>query len=256
MALGSILSIVLHFLVIVVAIFGLPYYVKEALIKSPPLSVNLVASDNPNFASPLPPELAPPPAAVTPPLDPLVKTDKTRSVPKEPQPKPQSRKEFLRSMKENLPADSKKSAAGFSKFVKSLDKNNQPKPQPEPTASKKLDKPAAAVKGDSPSNGRTLNATQMEAVKRTVEPCWNIDSGARRDNSMQVAIRLTINREGVVQTTTIIDQARYRSDIGFRAAADAAKRAVENPRCRKLPLPLESYSEWREAVFIFDPSDN
>ncbi|MDI9408056.1 MAG: hypothetical protein QM523_02295 [Candidatus Pacebacteria bacterium] len=246
-ALGSFLSILLHLVVLVVVFFGLPYFVREEVVKSPPLSVNLVASNSPieetRASTPLPPATVASPAA--PP-----------AAPKDKESKPQSRKDFLRTMKESLPADSQKSAAVFSKFVQSLDKKNESKAQTDPAAAKKNDKPIAAVKGESPTAGRTLTATQMEAVRRAVEPCWNVDSGARRDNSMQVAIRLTINREGVVQTTSIIDQTRYRSDVAFRAAADAAQRAVENPRCRKLPLPLDSYTQWREAVFIFDPSDN
>ena len=40
------------------------------------------------------------------------------------------------------------------------------------------------------------------------------------------------------------------------AAADAAKRAVLNPRCQPWPLPADKYSSgWRYITFNFDPRD-
>ncbi|MCX8501972.1 MAG: hypothetical protein ORO03_09815, partial [Alphaproteobacteria bacterium] len=248
--LGFLLSVLIHFILVVLAIFGLPYYVREEVFVAPPLSVSLVASDSHSQATPPPSPMAEPPAAAG---DSLVagaerplpglapEPDKARTEEKS---RPVSRKDFLQDMKQNLPEDAKKSKAELSKFVKSLEKKDKKKPQdaqPVTSAPVTRNAPApAAVAGALAARGRSLNPTEMEAVRRAVEPCWNVDSGAKFDRRMQVAIRLTINREGAVETSTIIDQSRYSSDGAFRAAADAAKRAVENPRCRKLPLPLDN----------------
>ena len=47
------------------------------------------------------------------------------------------------------------------------------------------------------------------------------------------------------------------SDPMYRAAEDAARRAVLDPDCnplRQLP-PIDKYSVWKEMTLIFDPKD-
>ena len=39
------------------------------------------------------------------------------------------------------------------------------------------------------------------------------------------------------------------------AAADAAHRAIMNPRCQPWPLSPEKYNSWRNITFNFDPRD-
>ena len=100
-----------------------------------------------------------------------------------------------------------------------------------------------------------LSATQEDAVRRTIAPCWNIDPGALNFRSMQVQLRLTLNQEGVVTNVDIPDRGRYASDSQFRAAADSARRAVLNDRCHKLPLPPDQYANWRNMTLNFDPKE-
>jgi len=57
-----------------------------------------------------------------------------------------------------------------------------------------------------------------------------------------------------VQEATILDQGRYNSDSYFRAAADAAVRALRNPQCSPLELPPDKYDQWNVTVIRFDPS--
>ena len=64
-----------------------------------------------------------------------------------------------------------------------------------------------------------------------------------------------MNQDGTPVKAEIQDTGRYRSDPVFRAAADAAYRAVMNPRCQPWPLPTERYNGWRTITFNFDPRD-
>ena len=40
-----------------------------------------------------------------------------------------------------------------------------------------------------------------------------------------------------------------------RAAADAAHRAIMNPRCQPWPLAQEKFNSWKTITFNFDPRD-
>ena len=128
---------------------------------------------------------------------------------------------------------------------------NKPQPKPAPPAP-----PAPPQQTASLSNPNyKLSATQEDAVRRAIEPCWNIDPGAQNYRSMQVELKLTLSPDGVVMGAEIQNQARYYSDSQYRAAADAARRAVLNDRCHKLPLPLDQYANWRNTTLVFDPKE-
>ena len=66
---------------------------------------------------------------------------------------------------------------------------------------------------------------------------------------------MQMNPDGSVQSASIEDQARYFSEPFFQSAADAAKRAVLNPRCNPIKLPPDKYQVWREIVINFDPRE-
>ena len=45
------------------------------------------------------------------------------------------------------------------------------------------------------------------------------------------------------------------SDPFFQAAADSARRALFNPGCQPLKLPLDKYDQWQTFTITFDPKD-
>jgi hypothetical protein len=70
-----------------------------------------------------------------------------------------------------------------------------------------------------------------------------------------VEVLIDVNQDRTVANADIVDKARYASDSFFRAAADAAVRAVRNPRCSPLILPADKYDQWKRIDFTFDPRD-
>ena len=72
---------------------------------------------------------------------------------------------------------------------------------------------------------------------------------------MVVDVRIAVNPDRTLQQATIVDQLRYNTDSVFRAAADAAMRALRNPRCTPLELPPDKYEEWKDTVLTFNPKD-
>jgi outer membrane biosynthesis protein TonB len=100
-----------------------------------------------------------------------------------------------------------------------------------------------------------ISASEKDAVASKVRECWSFPAGAKDAQSLIVQLRVSMNPDGTVREARVVDEARYRSDGYFRAAADAAWRAVANPRCQPFPLPPAKYDTWRNFVFNFDPSD-
>ena len=64
---------------------------------------------------------------------------------------------------------------------------------------------------------------------------------------------MTVSQQRIVQSATVVDQARYNTDTYYRAAADSALRALRDPHCTPLDLPPEKYDAWKNLTVTFDP---
>ena len=79
----------------------------------------------------------------------------------------------------------------------------------------------------------------------------------RRAGTRHLIVTLVVqmNQDGTPVKAEIKDTGRYSNDPIYRAAADAAHRAIMNPRCQPWPLSPEKYNSWRNITFNFDPRD-
>lgn len=57
-----------------------------------------------------------------------------------------------------------------------------------------------------------ITAGGLDAIKRHIEPCWNLPSGARDAQNMVIEIRATLGPDGRVRSATIADRIRARDD--------------------------------------------
>ncbi|MCS6781317.1 MAG: hypothetical protein NZ555_16625, partial [Geminicoccaceae bacterium] len=99
---------------------------------------------------------------------------------------------------------------------------------------------------------QALTQGEIDAIRRQIERCWNVPVGVRGIETMQVRLRIAMNRDGSVARVGIEDQARMAVDPAFRTVAESAQRAVLS--CQ-LTLPPEKYEQWREMVMTFHPKD-
>lgn len=102
--------------------------------------------------------------------------------------------------------------------------------------------------------GTRLTVSEEDALSRHIEPCWNVQIGARNPEELAVVIRLYMNRDGTVRNAQVVDKIRMSSDRFYRAAAEAAMRAVLNKRCQPLPIPRGKYEQLKVFEYNFDPS--
>lgn len=111
---------------------------------------------------------------------------------------------------------------------------------------------AAQAQGAAPRADQSLTQGEIDAIRRQIERCWNVPVGVRGIETMQVRLRIAMNRDGSVARVGIEDRARMLADPAFRTVAESAQRAVLT--CQ-LSLPPEKYDQWREMVMTFHPKD-
>jgi outer membrane biosynthesis protein TonB len=202
----------------------------------------------PEKAKPTPPPIKEQPAPQTnvPPLPELEEpqtpdletvkkeAEKPKPKPKPPEPKPkkpEKEKPDFNSLLKNLTPDLD------TEKVKQADTGETDTPTPDaPIATK-------------------LSMSEEDALRQQLAGCWNVMAGAKYAENLVVKIRAFMNQDRTVNRAVILDQSRYNRDTHFRAAADAAIRALRNPRCTPLKLPPEKYDQWKTIVITFDPKD-
>ena len=101
--------------------------------------------------------------------------------------------------------------------------------------------------------GINLSISEVDAVRRHFEKCWNIPSGAREAGNLATEIKVRFNKKGNVLDARIVDVSRMKRDRYFRTAAESALRAVLNPRCQNAPLPENKFDKWKNLTLNFDP---
>ena len=106
-----------------------------------------------------------------------------------------------------------------------------------------------------PTLSTRLTITEEDALRRQISQCWNPPIGAKDIQNLVVEITIDVNPDRTVQHAEIVDQSRMVTDGYFRAAAEAALRALYNPKCSPLELPADKYDQWKHIDFTFDPRD-
>lgn len=128
-------------------------------------------------------------------------------------------------------------------------KVHTPEQQPRPPAQVTRQAPSA------PNLASVVTASEIEGVRSKIRPCWNFPAGVRDQAALVVTLVVQMNQDGTPVKAELKDTGRYNSDPAYRAAADAAHRAIMNPRCQPWPLSPEKYNSWRSITFNFDPRD-
>ncbi len=134
------------------------------------------------------------------------------------------------------------------KNKQSTQKIQTPENQPKPVQQVTRQAPAA------PNLAAVVTASEIEGVRQKIRPCWNTQGGSR-DQAMIITLHVEMNQNGTPIKAELRDTGRYNSDPVYRAAADAAHRAIMNPRCQPWPLSPEKYNSWKNITFNFDPRD-
>jgi hypothetical protein len=273
----------LHVAAIALTVAGLPSLFDSKRIEVVPISVELVTFTEEEKTAPDPkpkpePRLDPPPpppaTAEPPPPEPVAEPVPEPSPPEpapkpvieaKPKPKPKPMLKLL-ARKVVVPQPRTKPAPPPDAFQKLLKNLNQERKHEDDERKRAQEKAIALVppsppvqpapRPPSPIEQRMLAATLSQEVMRQVSLCWSPPAGVKDAHTIRVGVRIFLKPDGHLSgPPQVEDSKRMRSDFAFRAVAESALRALRNPRCSPLQLPLKSFETWREISFNFDPRE-
>ena len=108
-----------------------------------------------------------------------------------------------------------------------------------------------AVKVPQTTSIAPLGLSELDRLRAHISNCWEPPVGAKGADQLKVDIKVKLEKDGTVKQAEIANRSRYGTDVQYRAAANAARRAVL--ACQPLPLPPAKYQTWKEFIFGFDP---
>ena len=168
---------------------------------------------------------------------------KEKPKPKEvkPKPKPKAPKKDEKKQKKLKPQDILKNMV-----------ENKTKPGAKKEDSKE-DETTSSEDTDDLPKGNEMTMTELAAVKQQLARCWKVDVGAKGIGDMQIPLHIKFNRDLSIQSVTVVDQDRVKTDPFYQAAARRAINALHAPECTPLKLPLRKYEQWKDFKVTFDP---
>ena len=175
---------------------------------------------------------------------------------KPPEPKPEPKPEAKKIEKPVSPPPKPPAKPNVDNLIDSILKNQDSRtkiqtPEQQPKPVKEITRQAPAA----PQLASVVTASEVEGVRQKIRPCWNFPAGVKDQDTLIVTLVVQMNQDGTPVKAELKDTSRYYSDPLFRAAADAAQRAILNPRCQPWPLSPEKFNAWRTITFNFDPRD-
>lgn len=280
---GSVVaSVSAHALLVLFAQFGLPHIFTPPEVAVDVIPVELVTADELNAPTPAVPEPEPEPEAAAPPPppppppeappEPVVEPEVVEAPP----PPPPEVKPEPPEKKPPEPEKPKPEPPALAK-AQPLAKPKPPRPKKdfasvlkdlartETEAPKVIKKPdEAAPKDDKPTPTQQASVDQpsiteierlKQMIREQVQPCWSPPVGAAGAEDLAVTIFIRVDQRGFVREARVIDAPGMALNGYVQAAADAARRAVLNPRCQPFNLPQKRYDLWKEIRFNFDPRE-
>jgi outer membrane biosynthesis protein TonB len=258
---GAIVSGLLHAVVVVLTMLGIPWWWTKELTPAPAIDIEFVeigemtnvqetvkqAEDDQKQPTPEPEEeLAPQELELAPEI-PQLQIAKIPDPPPEPEEKPKPKEEVKPPPPKPAEKPKKKDEFDVDQLMKDLLAKG-----PEPQDREQSDKTRERV-----GAGTARMSTQRDAIagmlRSQVERCWSPPIGAPNAEQLIVSLDVSLGPDGTVQGIPQIVDTTRMGDTYYRAAAEAAQRAVV--QCSPYQLPAEYYDVWKDIQFNMDPKE-
>jgi colicin import membrane protein len=120
--------------------------------------------------------------------------------------------------------------------------------QPQQRAAERIS-PTGAL-GASSGSAPQLSISELEALRRKVEQCWNVLPGVGNSERVIVELRVLFKEDGTLAATPKV--LNPQNVPGFQAVADSAIRAVIQCQPYKMLSPAK-YDVWKDIEMGFIP---
>ena len=124
-------------------------------------------------------------------------------------------------------------------------------PRPRPAAPAPSPTPAAAATAAPPPR---MSDEARRVIGEHVRTCWVEDGGVARPGNATFDIQVQVDETGTIRDARLTGaDETARGDPRFRIFADHAVKALLDPRCATLPLPLSMLGRRQTLDFHFAP---
>lgn len=96
-----------------------------------------------------------------------------------------------------------------------------------------------------------ITSSEIDILRTQLYSCLTLTAGVSNLKDLKPVINIKVNRDRTVRRAVVVNKDRL-NEPSFRAAAEAAMRAINNPDCSPLLLPPDKYDQWKEINFTFD----
>ena len=206
--------------------------------KSPKKTLSPLAVPQKKVPNPPPRDQKPPPPIVSNAGtgDSGAKTLQTTPLPQKPQQKAQT------PSKETVPF-----------ILKELQNIKQPN---SPQASTKNPQTPSRVSSSASPSGSSQKGTEDDLfIKEQIGRCWNLPLDNEDVKGLKIAVRLTLNKEGAIQKLEVLQGQSSLNHRFYKAGLESVLRALKNPLCFPLKLPVRSYALWQTVDVMFCPEE-
>lgn len=267
----ALISLGLHALVILAAVFGILSYDTDVVDFPQPISVEIIDTIEDTAKTPEPmPDLPEPPKpdpknVDSPQLPPKAEaepepTPEPEATPEPiptpiPEPlaapieKPEVVKELISEPKPIIPTPKPK--------PKPPEQTKKTQPKPKPTNDfdallKNLTNSESAPKQRSGEASDHLAASELDIIRKQFESVWRIPAEIKDIHILKVKIRISMNQDRTVRTAKVVGGSNTLHP-SFRILAESALRAVYEFKTTPLKLPPNRYKVWKDINIELEP---
>ena len=288
---GTLFSAVLHLVVILLTIFGLPLFSnqweppaeaipvelapisemtnipvrpepKKPVEKAEPKAPAKPEPEKPKPAPPPPPPPAPEPEPMPDEAVPLPK----EKVEENPEPKPEAAPERVVKLDgprpkvkpKPRPEEKQEEKLDLNKISALLTKElRDPSPKTEEVKETPEDAPQdlPPTQATRPTTSAQMTLSEIDSIRAQIEQCWIVPAGARYAENLVVRVRIFLRPDGgLAQPPQVVDTLRMGmpGEEAYRTAAESAVRAIM--KCEPFQnLPVDKYERWQDIELNFDP---
>ena len=189
-------------------------------------------------------------------LSALIPAPKRKPIRKsKPEKKPQkSNTAAFKSLLKDLKAEKKKDdQTKFTKILKGLE--TEKRQLTETNETKREIRTNSLEQRPISSLDRRKEISRLVAkIRNQLSRCWNPPAGAKNLERLNVEVRIKLNPDGSLRSPAKIGDSSVKvKHPAYQVLAESAVRALNDPDCMPLKLPLEEYQDWKDIAFNFDP---